>query len=45
LPSAYLDFSGNSDETAGHIGLGRPVAITIFDGEDAALVRLYWRGE
>jgi hypothetical protein len=38
---AYLDFSGNSDETAGHIGLGRPVAITICSGGDAAFVRLY----
>ncbi len=40
---AYLDYTGSGNETARHSIAGGPITVMVcsFDGEDAAVVRLY----
>jgi len=42
---AYLDYKGSGNETARHCAAGGPVTVMIasFEGEDAAIVRLFGR--
>jgi hypothetical protein len=44
---AYLDYAGSGDETARHLSAGGPITLMVcsFGADDAAIVRLYGRGE
>ncbi len=44
---AFLDYRGSGNETARHAALGGPVTLMVcsFEGEDAAIVRLYGRAQ
>ena len=44
---AYLDYAGSGNETARHSASGSPITVMIcsFEGENAAIVRLYGKAE
>ena len=44
---AFLDYAGSGNETARHSGLGSPITVMIcsFEGENAAIVRLYGKAK
>ena len=44
---AFLDYSGSGNETARHSKAGGPVTVMVcsFEGEDAAIIRLYGKAQ